>query len=89
MKVLARAILLKGLRIPGKVFDGEWRTTKPFSEAKHMPGSWEEPKTRRLSLSKEMDDTLRRAHCRDHSPSGKQWGRKFDYKAQVGDEGPG
>ena len=54
-----------------------------------MPGSWEEPKTRSLSLSKEMDDTLRRAHCTDHSPSGKQWGRKFDYKAQVGDEGPG
>lgn len=34
MKVLARALLLKGLRIPVKVFDGEWRTTEPFSEDK-------------------------------------------------------
>ena len=39
MKVLARAILLKGLRIPVKVFDGEWRTTELFSKTKHMPGS--------------------------------------------------
>ena len=84
MKVLARAILLKGLRIPEKVFDGEWRTTEPFSEIKHTLGSWEEPKTWRLSLSKEMYDTLICAHCKDHSPPGKQWGRKPDCKESSG-----